>query len=276
VHLVHLNGYAHAELEFGVPVLVTAHSCVQTWWRAVHGVPAPSSWNEYKHRVSRGLASAQGVVAPTRAFLNQLETVYGTLPHARVIHNGLDAGTHVGLQSREAMVLAAGRAWDEAKNISVLSNPAAHLPWPIYLAGPAVSPDGVRAVPSALIPLGSLTREEMFAWLKRASIFVSPALYEPFGYGVLEAALHGCALVLSDISTFREVWGDAAVYVSPRDPAAIHAGLAELMDAPARLVLMARSARARAERYSSMSMAQAYLAAYRELATSRSPRVVSA
>lgn len=276
VDLVHLNGYAHAELEFGAPVLVTAHSCVQTWWRAVHGVEAPASWNEYKRRVSRGLASAQLVVAPTRAFLNQLEAVYGTLPRARVTYNGLDGCAHDGTHDKEPIVLAAGRAWDKAKNIRALSSPAAHSPWPLYLAGPAVSPDGVRAVPSALIPLGSLTREEMFAWLKRASIFVSPALYEPFGYGVLEAALHGCALVLSDISTFREVWGDAAIYVSPHDPAAIHAGLAELMDAPARLVLMARSARARAERYSSTSMAQAYFAAYRELAVTLSPRVVSA
>jgi glycosyltransferase involved in cell wall biosynthesis len=116
----------------------------------------------------------------------------------------------------------------------------------------------------------------MFAWLERASIFVSPALYEPFGYGALEAALHTCALVLSDISTFREVWGDAAIYVSPRDPAAIQRALAELIDAPARLVLMARSARARARRYSSMRMAREYLEAYRELDNAGHQHVVSA
>jgi glycogen(starch) synthase len=276
VHLVHLNGYAHAQLEFAAPVLVTAHSCVRTWWRAVHATEAPGEWDEYKRRVRQGLAAAHLVVAPTRAFLAQLETVYGPLSRARVIYNGLASEAVSTAQSKEPLVLAAGRAWDEAKNINVLSGPAAQLPWPIYIAGPAVSPDGLRSAPASLTSLGSLARHEMFAWLERASIFVSPALYEPFGYGALEAALHACALVLSDISTFREVWGDAAIYVSPRDPAAIQRALAELIDAPARLVLMARSARARARRYSSMRMAREYLEAYRELDNAGHQHVVSA
>ena len=38
--------------------------------------------------------------------------------------------------------------------------------------------------------------------MSRAAIFFSPALYEPFGLGVLEAAARGCALVLADIPSF--------------------------------------------------------------------------
>src|SRR4051812_18752153 len=30
--LVHLNGYAHAALSWEAPVVLTAHSCVCTWW----------------------------------------------------------------------------------------------------------------------------------------------------------------------------------------------------------------------------------------------------
>src|SRR3954462_6219754 len=30
--VVHLNGYAHAALDFGAPKLVVAHSCVLGWW----------------------------------------------------------------------------------------------------------------------------------------------------------------------------------------------------------------------------------------------------
>jgi glycogen(starch) synthase len=44
-----------------------------------------------------------------------------------------------------------------------------------------------------------------------------PARYEPFGLSVLEAALSGCALVLGDIASLREVWGGAACYVRPGD-----------------------------------------------------------
>src|SRR5690606_36352809 len=48
--LVHLNGYCHATLDWNVPVVVTGHSCVLSWWRAVHGGVAPGAWNEYAAR----------------------------------------------------------------------------------------------------------------------------------------------------------------------------------------------------------------------------------
>ena len=40
--------------------------------------------------------------------------------------------------------------------------------------------------------------------------------FEPFGLAVLEAARAGCALVLSDIATFRELWDGAALFVARR------------------------------------------------------------
>ena len=57
--------------------------------------------------------------------------------------------------------------------------------------------------------------------LARQPIFVSTALYEPFGLAVLEAAQAGCALVLSDIPTFRELWDGAARFVPARDDGAL-------------------------------------------------------
>ena len=51
-----------------------------------------------------------------------------------------------------------------------------------------------------------------------AAIYVAPALYEPFGLTVLEAALSGCSLVLSDIPSFRENWDGAALLISTEDP----------------------------------------------------------
>jgi glycosyltransferase involved in cell wall biosynthesis len=63
--------------------------------------------------------------------------------------------------------------------------------------------------------LGSLSFREIADTLSRASIYVLPAKYEPFGLTVLEAALSGCALVLGDIPSLREIWKDNAIYVKP-------------------------------------------------------------
>jgi glycosyltransferase involved in cell wall biosynthesis len=97
-----------------------------------------------------------------------------------------------------------------------------------------------------------------------------PARYEPFGLSVLEAGLARCALVLADIPSLREVWGDAASYV----PADDHAGLRECLkkliaddDLRARL---ADKARARALSFTPQRMARGYLAAYSSLL--RAPR----
>ena len=50
-----------------------------------------------------------------------------------------------------------------------------------------------------------------------ASIFALPARYEPFGLSILEAALSGCALVLGDLPSLRELWTGAAMFVPPDD-----------------------------------------------------------
>jgi glycosyltransferase involved in cell wall biosynthesis len=47
---------------------------------------------------------------------------------------------------------------------------------------------------------------------------VAPSLYEPFGLAVAEAARAARPLVLSDIPTFRELWGDAALTSRPAMP----------------------------------------------------------
>src|SRR3954465_11281992 len=38
---VHLNNYAHGGLTWDLPVLMVGHSCVFSWWKAVHGTLPP-------------------------------------------------------------------------------------------------------------------------------------------------------------------------------------------------------------------------------------------
>ena len=263
--LVHLNGYCHAALPWGLPVVVVAHSSVWTWWRAVHGSDPPAEWDEYRRRVTDGLGAADQVVAVSRAMLAGLEETYRPLPGAQVIPLGRDpAAMRPG--RKQPYIFSAGRLWDEAKNLAALDRAAPAVPWPIHVAGESRQPDGREVRPRHLSVLGRLPGAELAEWMERAAIFAAPARYEPFGLAALEAGLAGCALVLGDIPSLREVWDDAAVFVPPDDADALGEALRTLVVDSARRAQMARVARARALTYHPDRMADSYLSLYRELA----------
>ncbi len=266
--VVHVNGYAHAALPWKAPVLAVAHSCVLSWWSAVKHEPAPVEWSRYRDQVSRGLAAAALVVSPTHAMLAALQQHYpGAVRSGRVIPNGRDPALFRP-DFKTAFVLAAGRLWDEAKNIRALEAAAERLRWPVYIAGDKRHPGGGEARFERLRFLGRLTSEDLARQYGRASIYALPARYEPFGLSVLEAALAGCALVLGDIASLRENWDGAAVFVSPDDIAGIAAAINGLIaDPTCRSRLRARS-RERALRFTPEAMAGRYFAAYTELASS--------
>ncbi|HEX2163443.1 MAG TPA: glycosyltransferase family 4 protein, partial [Thermoanaerobaculia bacterium] len=133
--VVHLNGYAHGDLPWGRPVVVVGHSCVWSWWRAVHGCEPPAvPWGRYRERVRAGLAAADRVVAPTAAMLAALDECYGPLPPSRVIANGRDPARFPA-RAKEPFVFSAGRLWDPAKNLAALEAAAPEVPWPVYVAG---------------------------------------------------------------------------------------------------------------------------------------------
>jgi glycosyltransferase involved in cell wall biosynthesis len=108
----------------------------------------------------------------------------------------------------------------------------------------------------------------MAARLQHAAIFVSPAFYEPFGLSVLEAAAAGCALVLSDIPTFRELWREAALFFDPTDRDALHQTLADLCADDAARARLQRAAYEQSLTYSLMRMTSAYLGLYQDLIAS--------
>lgn len=249
--VVHLNGYVHAALPWERPVVVAAHSCVRTWWRAVHGEDPPESWDGYVDAVCAGLAAADAVIAPSHAFLAALEAAYGRIDGAAVVHNGRAGAGATPEAGKEALILAAGRLWDEAKNVRVLDAAAGGLSWPVAVAGAAGGPDGSAGAGVAYMRLlGALSHNDMRARCNRAAIFASPALYEPFGLAVLEAAQSGCALVLSDIPTFRELWDGTAVFFPPRDPAALREALVSLIGEEGRRLALGEAACVRSRQFS--------------------------
>jgi len=101
--------------------------------------------------------------------------------------------------------------------------------------------------------------------MARAAVFVAPALYEPFGLGILEAATARCALILSDIASLRELWAGSAVYIDPRDARALAVALRRVCEDDALRAKLQSAAARRAGRYRLSAMVDAYGKVYREL-----------
>jgi glycogen(starch) synthase len=267
IDVVHLNGYVLGSLPWSRPVIVVAHSCVYSWWQAVHGCEPPPDWQTYRERVAAGLRSADCVVAPTRAFLESVRALYAFTGRSAVIHNARTTARGVCPPDAQRLpiVLAAGRIWDRAKGIDVLDAASRELSWHVYVAGSAVGTEQPRLQLSAVRHLGNLRTDDLEAWLQRAAIFAHAARYEPFGLAPLEAALGGCALLLADLPTLRELWDGAAEFVPAGDATSLHRELEQLIGNPERLHRLAQAAWKRAQRYRPHVMCKQYLALYREL-----------
>ncbi|HEX8463457.1 MAG TPA: glycosyltransferase family 4 protein [Abditibacterium sp.] len=260
--IVHLNGFSHGALPFRAPKIVVAHSCVLSWWRAVKGENAPPEWNFYRDHVAAGLRGADVVVSPTRALLKELQLIYGDFAPSRVIWNG--ASLEAEIEAKSPFVLAAGRLWDEAKNIALLDEVAPQIEWPIRVAGQSqFENEGFAA--QNLDVLGALEPAQMKKMMREAAIWAHPARYEPFGLATLEAAQSGCALVLSDIPTLRELWDGAALFASPREVSDWKVALQNLVDDENSRLKGAKKAQARAQNYSLERFGASYEALYSEL-----------
>lgn len=285
--LVHVNGYAAAaSARFSCPVLMVAHSCVRSWWRAVHRTDAPPEWDDYSARVRDGLACASLIVAPTRAMASAIGREYDERRHIEIIPNGVrQTGFGGDVRGKRPFIFAAGRFWDAAKNLAALDDAAIGLPWPVFAAGRldrGSSGDnsddanhGDVEMPRRVRSVGVLDRASVHRWMANAAIFAHPARYEPFGLSPLEAARAGCALVLGNIRSLREIWDTAAMYVDPESPGSLRNALIRVCADPGLREHLARAAATRAKYYSDHRMASAYLACYRRLAGTATPTMTA-
>ncbi|HEY8570945.1 glycosyltransferase family 4 protein [Phenylobacterium sp.] len=264
VDLIHLNSPAFAAGGgFSAPVVGACHSCLATWWSAVKDGPMPVDFRWRSQSLWQGMLACDALVAPTAAFAEETARAY-ELPRPFVVWNGR-AQAPSAVVRRHPMIFTSGRLWDEGKNIRVLDEAAALIEAPLQAAGPLQGPSGGPVSLRHAQALGRLSHDQVARWLARAPVFASAALYEPFGLGVLEAAQAGCALVLSDIPTFRELWDGAAVFVEPNDPQGFAQAFRELLADPDSAERLGAKARTRAAAYSVQAMSDGVLAVYRQL-----------
>lgn len=107
--------------------------------------------------------------------------------------------------------------------------------WPsdvdVNVAGPDFTQDekdyiGYVGVGARLHHLGRLSDTELSRRYHDSLCFIFPSLIEGFGLPILESQRNDCLPVISDIPTFREVAGDAAIFFDPRSPDALASAVA--------------------------------------------------
>jgi glycosyltransferase involved in cell wall biosynthesis len=259
--VIHLNEYSHGALAFVAPKVVVGHSCVLSWWEAVHRTAAPALWSTYRSRVRAGLNGADAVTAVSQSMWNALNHHYGLPGASHVVYNSRNPRDFQPAE-KEQIVLSSGRLWDEAKNIRALDRAARWIQADVVVAGEEKHPDGGRASLTHARSLGKLDQESLSRWFARSAVYALPARYEPFGLSVLEAALSGCALVLGDIPSLREIWRESALFVPPDDHEALALAVNLLLARPWLRDSMARAARNRALSFTPERMLQGYLGLY--------------
>jgi glycogen(starch) synthase len=267
------NHYAAGVARPGVPVVLVAHSDVLSWHRWTRRADAAElvalRAMPYARTVEEALGAADAVVAVSAAAADDLRTSYGLAREVTTIHNGWPAGPPpaVSAGERGRVTLVGGRIWDEAKNLGAVAEAAAGWdPGKVLVAGETKHPDGGTASLRGLEALGFLAPERLEQELLRSRVYLAPARYEPFGLLALQAAVAGCALVLGDIPSFREVWDGVALFVRPDAPRELRQAWRQVLQDGELATERGAAARERAlVRYGSAGMAAQYRQVYRSL-----------
>lgn len=225
--VLHLNQLCYGSLPVNVPRVVVAHGDMISWWKTVHGrEPRATRWMRwYRDVVTRGISQANALVAPSVWMLDTIRDCYTRAPRETVIYNGRNPILFNPYMNKEDSVLAVGRLWDAGKQVSLLTQHTHALPVCIVGADTPAAPPLVPiraevklAVETTQVALkGPQTEAQLRTLYSRAAIYAATSRYEPSSMSALEAAFSRCAIVANDIPSFRELWGDAALYFQAND-----------------------------------------------------------
>jgi glycogen synthase len=279
--LLHLGQFCYGGLPVKIPRVVVAHGDLITWWMAVHGrAPRETKWQRwYRETVKRGLSGASAVVAPSGWMLETLRLCYAEPARGCVIYNGRNPIFFNPYVSKEDSVLAVGRLWDAGKQVFLLTQH--RHPLSVCIVG------SDQPVPTPAIPIradvkvatdemnvalkGPQTEAQLRTLYSRAAIYAATARYEPLGMAPLGAALSRCTIIANDIPSFREIWGDAAVYFRENDAGSLAEAIRSLsLDRDLCRSYANRAYQRARERFNSKRMIEDYFSLYRTLLSARS------
>ena len=274
--VLHLNQFCYGDLQVNVPRVIMAHGDLITWADAVRdrgqGHSRGIAW--YRDTVLRGIACADAVVAPSKWMLDRIGSCYGRPHRGEVIYPGRNPIFFNPYVSKDECVLAVGRMVDVGKQVFLLTQQP--QPVPVCIVG------AEQTVPMPRIPIradvklatdessvairGPQTEAQLRALYSRAAIYAATARYEPLSMPALEAAFSRCAIVANDIPSFREIWGDTALYFRTNDAVSLAENIRQLSEDRSLRRAYAEMAYTRArERFTTKRMIEDYLQLYRGL-----------
>jgi len=279
--VLHFNQFCYGDLPVNVPRVLMAHGDLITWRESVpeQGTRSrgPTKW--YRDTAARGIGCADAVVAPSSWMLDRIRACYGLPRQGVVIYPGRNPIFFNPYVSKDDSVLAVGRLVDAGKQVSLLTQH--EHPVPVCIVG------AENTVPLPRLPIradvkvatdqtsvairGPQTEAQLRALYSRAAIYTATARYDPLGMSALEAAFSRCAIVANDIPSFREMWGDAALYFHTNDAASLAECIQRLnQDRPMRRAYAELAYSRARERFTTKRMIGEYLALYRSLLAARS------
>ena len=234
-----------APLGTGLPLAVTIHDISfiahPEWFRASEGLR--------RRWLTRRAARMASVIFTDSAFSrSELERYLQIEPaKIRVIPPGT-TGQRIRRGAsgppREPLVLFVGSLFNRRRLPDLIAAfaratvdlPAARLvivgddrTWPRQDLPRVAAAHGVQARTRFLSYISDAALADLYA---RASVFAFFSEYEGFGLTPLEAMAAGVPPVVLDTPVAREVYGDAALFVSPEDPAQAAAALRRLLTDP--------------------------------------------
>jgi glycosyltransferase involved in cell wall biosynthesis len=115
--------------------------------------------------------------------------------------------------------------------------------------------------------LGYVADDALADVVAGASVLAYPSLYEGFGHPPLEAMSMGVPVVTTTAGSLPEVVGDAALFVEPRDDAALADALARVLSDDTLRADLRRRGDARAAEFTWSRAIADFVALYREVAT---------
>jgi glycosyltransferase involved in cell wall biosynthesis len=235
--VLHLNQFCYGDLPVDVPRIVVAHGDLVTWWLAVHGhEPKSARWlHRYREAVARGLLGATAVVAPSASMLEALHLSYVQVAREEVIYNGRNPIFFNPYVNKEDSVLSVGRLLDAGKQVHLLTQH--EHPISVCIVGTEHPVNPPRIPIRADIKVAT---DQLCVSLKVPRPRHNCALYtagppytqpqhatNPLGWSRSKRRFRG-AIVANDIPSFREIWGDDAVYFRTNDAASLATTIREL------------------------------------------------
>lgn len=220
-------------------------------WSAPHHNP------RWRRLFRSALGDCAGVIVPSGAVRDDVLAMSAVRPElVEVVHHGADADAfrpappwevedvrrRYGIDGSYVLFLGSLEPRKNLENL-VAAFGMVETPVALVLAGGRArwAPDYEEQLDRAIgalsegardrvIRTGYVTGEDRRALLSGAEILAYPSLQEGFGFPVLEGFAANVPVLTSNTSSLPEVAGDAAILVDPEDPAAIAAGLTQLLD----------------------------------------------